>query len=44
MGDNVNLASRLESANKDYGTNIIVSESTKEELGGGILLPIYRQG
>ena len=35
MGDNVNLASRLESANKDYGTNIIVSESTKEELGGG---------
>jgi adenylate cyclase len=33
MGDNVNLASRLEGANKEYGTNIIVSEFTKEELG-----------
>jgi adenylate cyclase len=33
MGDNVNLASRLEGANKDYGTNIIVSEFTKNELG-----------
>ncbi|MCE5333444.1 MAG: adenylate/guanylate cyclase domain-containing protein [Desulfobacteraceae bacterium] len=29
MGDTVNLASRLESANKIYGTTIIVSEDTK---------------
>ncbi|MBI9089816.1 MAG: adenylate/guanylate cyclase domain-containing protein [Desulfobacterium sp.] len=33
MGDAVNLASRLEGANKNYGTNIIVSEFTKKAIG-----------
>ena len=33
MGDNVNLASRLESSNKIYGTNIIISEFTRQQLG-----------
>jgi adenylate cyclase len=32
MGDAVNLGSRLEGTNKDYGTNIVVSQSTLEEV------------
>ena len=35
IGDAVNLASRLESKNKDYVTEIIISESTLERMGGG---------
>jgi adenylate cyclase len=35
IGDAVNLASRLESKNKDYGTEIIVSEATLERIGDG---------
>jgi adenylate cyclase len=30
MGDNVNLASRLEGINKEYGTNIVISQFTYE--------------
>ena len=33
IGDTVNLASRLEGVNKMYGTNIIISEHTKEKIG-----------
>ncbi len=33
IGDAVNLASRLEGKNKDYGTEIIISEFTLERIG-----------
>jgi adenylate cyclase len=34
VGDAVNLASRIESLNKTYGTNVLVSESTYERVKG----------
>jgi adenylate cyclase len=33
MGDSVNLASRLEALNKEYGTNVIVAETTLAQSG-----------
>ncbi len=33
LGDTVNLAARLEQLNKDYGTSILVSNSTREACG-----------
>jgi adenylate cyclase len=38
MGSNVNLASRLEGVNKQYGTWILVSEITQEGLGQDFLM------
>jgi adenylate cyclase len=38
LGDTVNLASRLEGLNKDYGTHIIVNESTYASVSEGGLL------
>jgi adenylate cyclase len=37
IGDTVNLGQRLENANKIYGTQILVSEATREGAGSGIL-------
>jgi adenylate cyclase len=38
MGNSVNLASRLEGVNKQYGTWILVSEPTYEEGGADFLV------
>ena len=38
MGDTVNLSSRLEQANKAYGTEIILSEATARRLGNAFLV------
>ena len=37
IGDNVNLASRLEGANKQYGTQIIISEATYQQIAKDFL-------
>lgn len=38
LGDAVNLASRLEGINKQFGTFILASEAMRKELGGGFSL------
>ena len=37
IGDSVNLASRLEGANKEYGTHIMISEWTQEKVNTKII-------
>ncbi len=37
IGDTVNLASRLEQANKLYGTHILVAEATRQQAGEAFL-------
>ncbi len=36
LGDEVNLAARLESLNKDYGSKILISARTRELAGDGV--------
>jgi adenylate cyclase len=38
MGDEVNVAARLEGANKALGTGILVSASTRDAAGAGVVL------
>jgi adenylate cyclase len=40
IGDTVNLASRLEGANKAYGTDILISEATARSLNGALALRV----
>lgn len=40
MGDNVNLASRLEGANRTYGSKIMISDSTYQMVKGRIIVRI----
>lgn len=37
LGDNVNLGARLEPANKDFGTRILISQSTREQVKDRLL-------
>lgn len=37
MGDAVNLASRLEGTNKDYGTRLMISEATFDQVRGKVI-------
>ncbi len=36
LGDNVNLASRLEGVNKEYGTGILLGQDTWRQVGGRV--------
>jgi adenylate cyclase len=38
IGDSVNLASRLETANKEFGTHILLSEFARERIGSNFTL------
>lgn len=37
IGDSVNLGSRLESLTKEYGVCLLITETTKQEIGNGYL-------
>lgn len=38
LGDTVNLASRMEAANKFFGTRILICQATREEMGDDLLV------
>jgi len=43
IGETTNVASRLESLNKYLGTDILITEATRRELDGGIVLRLLGQ-
>lgn len=43
LGDTVNVASRLEAMNKEFGTRIILSEHTQAALGPGVEVRFLRE-
>ena len=43
IGDNVNLGSRLESLNKEYGSRIIISDASRARLTGRLRHPPARR-
>ena len=44
IGDAVNLGSRLESLNKEYGTHILISEATQDRLTVPVVDAARRRG
>ena len=38
IGDTVNMANRIEQANKEFGTRLLVSEAARAQVGDALLI------